>query len=124
MCGIAGFIGRAPIPQGYEFGKVLDKIKHRGPDASGSMIFNQNKGMLGHTRLSIQDLSDASVQPFQRDQLTVTFNGEIYNFKELREELSSYGYRFATTGDTEVVLAAYQHWDIECFNRFNGMWAM
>lgn len=124
MCGITGILAAESISNDYHFNKVLDLLKHRGPDARGTCEKFNRHCLLGHTRLSIQDLTEASVQPFEKNHLCLTFNGEIYNFIELREELISLGYQFETSGDTEVVIEAYREWGENCFNRFNGMWAM
>lgn len=125
MCGIAGI---------YKFNRVLtqtalkqftDAITHRGPDGSGYHIF-ENTGLgFGHRRLSILDISENGKQPFRYgENLWITYNGEVYNFIELRKELLGYGFKFRTEADTEVILAAYQKWGADCFEKFNGMWAM
>lgn len=120
MCGIFGYLGFLPEQQARI---CTDKIRHRGPDGSG--IWHSNEITLGHRRLSILDLSDQAKQPMpSRDQrYWITFNGEIYNFVELRGELESLGYRFRSTSDTEVILAAYDAWGEVCQLKFNGMWA-
>lgn len=120
MCGIFGYLGFLPEQQARI---CTDKIRHRGPDGSG--IWHSNEITLGHRRLSILDLSDQAKQPMpSRDQrYWITFNGEIYNFVELRGELESLGYRFRSTSDTEVILAAYEAWGEACQLKFNGMWA-
>ncbi len=124
MCGICGFYD----PDGRLSGKtaLLEKMnaaqKHRGPDDEG--IYTDGPAGLGHVRLSILDLSPAGHQPMHyRDRYTVVYNGEIYNFIELREELVRAGYSFHTGCDTEVLLAAYDHWGEACQSRFNGFWA-
>ena len=100
---------------------MLGAIPHRGPDGTG--IFNSMQVTLGHRRLSIIDLSDDAAQPMSRGSLTVVFNGEIYNYLELRAELAAMGQAFVTDSDTEVLLAAYEAWGPDCVTRFNGMWA-
>jgi asparagine synthase (glutamine-hydrolysing) len=95
--------------------------QHRGPDHLGHAVLPPVA--LGHNRLSIIDLSDASHQPMQRESLTLTYNGEIYNYIELRQELEQDGHQFTTSGDTEVILAAYRQWGAHCVERFIGMWA-
>lgn len=97
--------------------------KHRGPDDEG--LFLEDNVGLGFVRLSIIDLSEAGHQPmFSRDErYVVVFNGEIFNYIELRDELKNLGHQFNTNTDTEVLLAAYQQWGETCLNRFNGMWA-
>ena len=79
---------------------------------------------MGHVRLSIQDVSASANQPLSMQGVTLVFNGEIYNFLELRNELECLGYVFETSSDTEVVLKAYREWGTECFQRFNGEWAL
>lgn len=104
--------------------KNMNEIqKHRGPDDSG--FFASEHVALGHRRLSILDLSEAGHQPMQYgERYTVVFNGEIYNYLEIREELREKGYRFHTQTDTEVIMAAYDFWGVGCFRYFNGMWAI
>jgi asparagine synthase (glutamine-hydrolysing) len=120
MCGIAGIFGPLyinPFP--------LTALKHRGPDAEGRWTDPNNKIWLGHTRLSILDLSEKGHQPMAcvDGRYQIVFNGEIYNFLELKEELVNKGYRFRSDSDTEIIPAAYDCWGIECLHRFNGMWA-
>ena len=122
MCGIAGIIGRAALPEKAEMQAMLDCIRHRGPDGEGA--FAEGNVLLGHRRLAIIDLSDDGVQPMTyAGRYTIVYNGEIYNYIELREELKALGMRFSTATDTEVVLAAYAAWGEKCLTRFNGMWA-
>lgn len=123
MCGIAGFIdpslredGRRPLLE-----KMLETIAHRGPDARGHYF--SGPVALGHNRLAIIDLSDDGLQPMRREQLMLVYNGEIYNYVELRDELISKGRVFRSHCDTEVILAAYQEWGYACVERFVGMWA-
>ncbi len=117
MCGIAGFnwIDETLAE------KMTSCLAHRGPDASGLLC--KDGVSLGHRRLSILDLSEKGTQPMQFGQLTIVFNGEIYNFHEIREELKSFGHQFYSNCDTEVILHAYDKWGAECVNKFNGMWA-
>ena len=98
-------------------------IAHRGPDASGTVV--EGAVGLAHRRLAIIDLSDEGCQPMTSGDgaLTLVFNGEIFNYLELREELRAAGHAFRTGTDTEVVLAAYAAWGRDCLARFNGMWA-
>src|SRR5262245_18527929 len=128
MCGFVAVL----VPDGALPASVLermrDRLRHRGPDGFGSWIGRAARGSLvglGHRRLSIIDLSDAASQPmFRADgRLAVVYNGEIYNFLELRAELESLGAVFRTRSDTEVLLAAYEQWGTECLSRFNGMFA-
>lgn len=124
MCGIAGIVDKqlseeelARLGQ-----RMLASMAHRGPDHRGTWC--TPPVWLGHNRLSIIDLSSASHQPMSYRERTMTFNGEIYNYIELRAELELDGYRFTTTGDTEVVLAAYDRWGHDCVTHFIGMWAL
>lgn len=124
MCGILGVFNQKndePL-QDRQFQLALEVVKHRGPDAQIFRLINANTG-LGHTRLSIIDLQESSNQPFQYEHLTLTFNGEIFNYIELKKELEAAGYSFRTASDTEVIPAAYLHWGEDCVNHFNGMWA-
>ena len=98
-------------------------ISHRGPDDQGYLKF-QNC-MLGHQRLSIQDLSLRGHQPMSVDgRYWIIFNGEIYNFKSIRKNLTNLGYTFFTETDTEVILNSFKEWGSECFCKFNGMWSL
>ncbi len=127
MCGIAGIYNFDGKTLSLDDLKTFAKpISHRGPDAEGFDFFHERKISFAHKRLSILDISDAGAQPMQSadNQLSIVFNGEIFNFIELRNELKSKGYAFRTNTDTEVILIAYQHWGHACFNKFNGMWAM
>ena len=121
MCGIAGIIG--PNSSEAELQKMLWAQKHRGPDHTGS-FFDPGYAVLGHNRLSIIDLSPQANEPFEDNsgRYYLSFNGEIYNYKELKEELKS-SYSFKTSSDTEVLLAAYIRWGTNCLHRFNGMFA-
>ncbi len=104
------------------FKSALDRLTHRGPDDWGT--YYDNHVSLGHRRLSILDLSENGKQPFQfNDRYLITYNGEIYNFLEIREELKSKGVTFRTETDTEVIIAAYLEWGEKCLYKFNGMWA-
>ena len=125
MCGIAGLVGKTTesINPGL-LTAMTEAIVHRGPDGSGEFLW-RNVG-LGHRRLSIIDLSDEGRQPmfYRNDSLVLTYNGEIYNYKELRAELISRGHSFRSQTDSEVILAAYVEWGDACVERFNGMWAL
>jgi asparagine synthase (glutamine-hydrolysing) len=103
---------------------MTNALAHRGPDGEGSWYSEEGKLALGHRRLAIIDLSENGAQPMQyQEKYVITFNGEIYNYLELRIELSSKGYAFNTSSDTEVLLAAYDHWGINCLTQFDGMFA-
>lgn len=124
MCGISGLISTGEL-NGLE--ESLQVMKHRGPDATG--VWRGKSGRynvgLGHLRLSIIDLSAAANQPFFSGdgEIILVYNGEIYNYRALREELQAHGCTFKTQSDTEVLLQAYMVWGIECVRRFDGMFA-
>lgn len=122
MCGIAGIVGRKANRS--KVLTMLETQKHRGPDFT-DYYCEENKIALGHNRLSIIDLSSNANQPFTSNcgNYVVVFNGEIYNYIELREELVDLGYSFKSQTDTEVILAAYSAWGTKAFDKFNGMWA-
>lgn len=124
MCGIAGIINFDHRPVASSIIKAMtDSIAHRGPDGEGQFI-DQCVG-LGHRRLAILDLSHAADQPMQtvNKHFVITYNGEVYNFKELRQQLENLGYEFKSNTDTEVVLNAYVEWGSKCVDKFNGMFA-
>lgn len=124
MCGICGIINFNDKPvQEVLIRKMMLIQKHRGPDDEG--VFVEDNIGLGFVRLSILDLSPAGHQPmFSPDnRYVVVFNGEIFNYIELREELKNCGFEFNTGTDTEVLISAYRHWGEECLHHFNGMWA-
>jgi asparagine synthase (glutamine-hydrolysing) len=101
---------------------MTNVMSHRGPDGKGFYV-DKNIG-LGHRRLAIIDLSTGDQPMFSKDKkLVIVFNGEIYNYVELKEELKALGHRFTTASDTEVILGAYQEWGVDCQKRLNGMWA-
>ncbi len=100
---------------------MADTLRHRGPDDRG--IYLDTNVSLGHTRLSIIDLSPKGHQPMESQDLVLIYNGEIYNFKELRKQLESKGYRFNSGTDTEVLLYSYHFWGPACAEKFDGMWA-
>src|SRR5918911_3514790 len=104
---------------------MVERIAHRGPDAVGvrEAALGQTRVHLGHRRLSIIDLSAASDQPFVKDGLWLSYNGELYNYKEVRAALQADGVRFVTDSDTEVVLEAVRAWGPDALRRFRGMFA-
>ena len=121
MCGIAGF----NWPDRRLVKTMTDALHHRGPDDEG--LYVDDDISLGHRRLSILDLSELGRQPMayahSGREVIVTFNGEIFNFREIRQALDTKGYRFRSESDTELLLASYLEWGPECVCRFNGMWA-
>ncbi|MDX4012960.1 asparagine synthase (glutamine-hydrolyzing) [Aliarcobacter skirrowii] len=121
MCGISGIISKKRIEKDI-IEPMTDTIIHRGPDGFG--YYYGEKFVFGHRRLSIVDLSDAGHQPMQYlNRYVITFNGEVYNHLELRIELEKNGYLFQSHTDTEVIMASYDFWGVDCLNKFNGMWA-
>ena len=125
MCGIIGQITRLDDTIIENFRNRRESLSHRGPNDAGEWIDRVAGVVMGHRRLSIIDTTEASNQPFisEDGQIVLVFNGEIYNYVELREELIAAGYRFQTSGDTEVLIRAYEHWGKDCLQRLNGMWA-
>ena len=126
MCGIAGIVrfdSKRIRPE--EIRNLTKAIEHRGPYGEGIWLNKDETIGLGHRRLSILDLTDRASQPmhFADGRFTIVYNGEIFNFAELREELKQKGYQFNTDTDTEVLLAAYHAWGKDCLYRFNGFWA-
>ena len=124
MCGIAGFVhfdAHKPVDTDL-LRRITRVLQHRGPDGEGYWV-SGNVG-LGHRRLAIIDLQTGDQPMSSADgAVTIVFNGEIYNYLELREELASRGHRFRTSSDTEIILAAYREWGTTCVEHFNGMWA-
>src|SRR5262249_38984945 len=125
MCGICGLAGQA---DNKIISAMLERIAHRGPDDSGIYLTEtraQETIGLGHRRLSIIDLSPAGRQPMSSSdgRIWITYNGEVYNFPELRRTLESLGYGFRSDTDTEVVIAAYREWGERCVEKLNGMFA-
>jgi asparagine synthase (glutamine-hydrolysing) len=150
MCGITGFFSYKNKIDTKKYYNAHIKIAHRGPDDEGfiyknslnqiehlagndtidefksrEILYNKKPSnlILGHRRLSIIDLSSAGHQPYQFENLYLVYNGEIYNYIEIRDELKELGYSFETKTDTEVFLKAYHCWGVDSFNKFNGMWA-
>jgi asparagine synthase (glutamine-hydrolysing) len=123
MCGIAGIINQNKgLVADIELKRMTGIVAHRGPDGEGFYLY-KNLGF-GHRRLSIIDLSNAGHQPMAlNDEYVITYNGEVYNYIELREELKKLGHEFHTQTDTEVILIAYKEWGESCVTKFNGMWA-
>jgi len=118
VCGIAGFNWK----DSSAINAMAETLRHRGPDDHG--VYLDTGVSLGHTRLAILDLSQKGHQPMHFENLTIVYNGEIYNFQEIRDELQSLGYKFTSGTDTEVILAAYHRWGDKCVEKFNGMWAL
>ena len=153
MCGILSYYSKSKITfnELQNFKNSLKSIKHRGPDGEGIVLINSESGnykivntfdtpfefssktdfnqnddfnlILGHRRLKILDLSNKAHQPMNFNKFWLTYNGEIYNYLEIRNELKHVGYEFITSSDTEVLLKAYDYWGVKCLEKFNGMWS-
>lgn len=123
MCGIAGYAGLTPENGEGTLRRMAQQLAHRGPD--GENVVVAGAVGLAHRRLAVID-SEGGAQPMRSadGRWLLVYNGEVYNYRELRDELSRHGYRFTTRSDTEVVLAAWQHWGQAAFDRFNGMFAL
>lgn len=123
MCGISGVIQKNNnLVEPSVIETMTDIIAHRGPDSSG--YYYGSNFAFGHRRLAIIDLTSDGVQPMHYNNLyTIVYNGEIYNYIELKEQLVQDGYQFKTHTDTEVIMASYDRWGEECVNHFNGMWS-
>ena len=123
MCGILGIISQKFVADRSWFERASLSIYHRGPDSTGSWWSENGQIGFSHRRLAIIDLSPGGNQPMQNGlkDIVITFNGEIYNYKQLREELKNKGHNFNTASDTEVIMAAYKQWGINCVSHFNGM---
>lgn len=126
MCGIAGvwYLNSKSAEDVSVIKKMTDSISHRGPDGDGFWFSKERTLQLGHRRLAIIDLTDGGKQPMLfGDRYVITFNGEIYNYVELKQELAERGYHFTSESDTEVILASYDQWGFDCLNHFDGMFA-
>lgn len=130
MCGIAGIIQKERVYREEQVYKMVETLAHRGPDGSGIWKNEDHTAFLGHCRLAIIDTSPQASQPLHytppsgfNNRYSIVFNGEIYNYLEIKRELTAAGYTFRTQSDTEVILAAYDYWDEDCLNYFDGMFA-
>jgi asparagine synthase (glutamine-hydrolysing) len=125
MCGIAGIVDSRNAPDAAAITAMIATMPYRGPDGTGHVCLQDHGVALGHLRLSILDLSDAGRQPMQSvsGRFWLTYNGEIYNYLEIRKELQSLGWTFRSQSDTEVLLCAYEQWGAACLDRFMGMYA-
>lgn len=125
MCGITGFIDTKNNSSKAILKKMNDTLKHRGPDGGKEVFFESNEAQigLGHRRLSIIDLTDGGTQPMEFSPFWICFNGEIYNYQSIKNELMALGHQFISNSDTEVILHAYQHWGKDCLTKFRGMFA-
>ena len=126
MCGLAGFCDFSSASRSEVLEAMTDRLAHRGPDDAGSSVFNAANATvgLGHRRLSIIDLSPLGHQPMSFDGLHIIFNGEIYNYQEIRKELQELGHSFQSHSDTEVILKGYRQWGDASIEKFIGMFAL
>ena len=124
MCGIAGYVGDERLSKNQIY-QIQVAMNNRGPDNFEYKYFSYNSChiYLFHSRLSIIDLNNRSNQPFEYKNLNLSFNGEIYNFKELKNNLKKIGHKFKTKSDTEVLLKSYLEYGERCVEKFEGMWA-
>jgi len=123
MCGICGIVTDGPAPELSVVTAMMGRLAHRGPDGSGYL--RDRRAVIGHTRLSLIDFAGGA-QPISNEDgsLWVSFNGEIFNYVEIGAELRERGHVFATRSDTEVIVHAFEEWGPDCFDRFNGQWAI
>jgi asparagine synthase (glutamine-hydrolysing) len=127
MCGIFGFSSRSSLAGAEETLRAMGRtLAHRGPDANGQLLLRQGTLGMGFVRLSIIDLTPAGNQPMadESGDYVITFNGEIFNYLEVRAELQQRGHAFRSQSDTEVALRAYMEWGTACFAKFRGMWGL
>jgi asparagine synthase (glutamine-hydrolysing) len=124
MCGIVGVIDYCNNTDEKLVNLMRDSITYRGPDSAGTKIFNKDYFLaLAHRRLSILDLSELGTQPMSYENLTIIHNGEVYNFKQIKEELKALGYKFVSNSDTEVILKSFHKWGVKAVDKFRGMFA-
>ena len=125
MCGICGFIDFNSTSNLELLDTMTSTLHHRGPDHLGKKIYKHSNLVVGfgQTRLSIIDLSPLGNQPMEYENYSIVFNGEIYNFEELKKELTTLGHKFISDSDTEVILHSFQEWGVNCVNKFVGMCA-
>lgn len=126
MCGITGFIDRKGSSAAHYVAAMTDTLQHRGPDGQGTFYTETPLAQvgLGHRRLSIIDLSAISGQPMHYNGLNIVFNGELYNYQEIKNDLLEMGHQFQTSGDTEVIVHAWQEWGEKAIERWHGMFAI
>jgi asparagine synthase (glutamine-hydrolysing) len=126
VCGITGFCDFGKKLNFETLAAMTDSLHHRGPNDSGNVIYSNHYSVvgLGHKRLSILDLSQHGHQPMSFNNLEIVYNGEVYNFKEIKNSLQKYGYHFKSDSDTEVILKSFDKWGIKAVDKFNGMFAI
>ena len=123
MCGLVGFIDYKKSLTIDDLQKMNDTLTHRGPDDSGYKFIQKEFAnvALAHRRLSILDISNAASQPMSFEHLSIVYNGEVYNFQDIKKQLIEFGYSFNSSGDTEVILKAYHKWGVKAVEKFDGM---
>ena len=126
MCGIAGFVGKKKIDE-YLIDQTLKSMRRRGPDNQNykKLVLNRKhhiSSILLNSRLSIIDLNKRSNQPFSKHNLVISFNGEIYNYQQLKNSLEKFGYKFNTESDTEVILSGYHKYGLNFFPERREIW--
>jgi asparagine synthase (glutamine-hydrolysing) len=126
MCGIAGIVALRNEGIRDKLVKMTNALSHRGPDGEGFFVHHDDNNSigLGHRRLSIIDLSTSANQPMEYNGLHIVFNGEIYNYNEIRNELIGLGHNFKTHSDTEVILHSWREWKEECIVKWKGMFSI
>jgi len=126
MCGVVVILSRDGISKYHTSAakKTLELLKHRGPDSQNIWTDGNNGVIIGHARLSIIDLSNNASQPMKKNKVVISFNGELYNYKEIRKTLEYKGHVFRSESDTEVVLESWLEWGDKCFSKFDGMFAV
>ncbi len=122
MCGITGILSKKGVEK-PALERMSNQLNHRGPDDSGVFIDEKNKLGLAHNRFAVIDLSEKAHQPMVVDDLIISYNGEVYNFREIKRELIEKGYVFSSDSDSEVIIRSFQEWGIKCLNRFRGIFA-
>jgi asparagine synthase (glutamine-hydrolysing) len=125
MCGITGFIDSSKKQNISTLKNMVETLKHRGPDNNGAILYENEFAHvgLGQTRLAIIDVSDDGLQPMEYKHLSIIYNGEVYNYEEIKNELILLGHEFISNSDTEVILHAFEEWKTECVHKFIGMFA-
>src|SRR5690554_3681547 len=125
MCGITGFIDYSKKHTKLTLEGMVDTLNHRGPDSKGAILYTNENALvgLGQTRLSIIDISNHGLQPMEYKHFSIVFNGEIYNYAEIKADLLKLGHSFNSNSDTEVILHAFEEWNTECVHKFIGMFA-
>src|SRR5476651_727450 len=126
MCRIAGIVDPSSLDLDGDILKMRDSMHRGGPDDAGIYVNQSLHLAFGHRRLSLLDLSPAGHQPMfdAGGRISIIFNGEVYNFQEIKDELKTLGYSFCNSTDTEVIINSYLQWGTDCFSRFNGMFTI